>query len=182
LQRQRVDAGLTWATGRLTQTYRHKEQDQMEIALARIDDRLIHGQVVTAWLGAIGQCNEIIVCDDKAAKDTLIQNVIAMTKPPNISVRVLSVEGTIQDFKDKAEDSRRVMLITRGASAMLQLLEGGVEFDYLNLGGSGAGPGRTRYKKNISLTDEELATLREIEAKGVKIEIKMVPTDQPVSL
>lgn len=154
----------------------------MDIALARIDDRLIHGQIVTAWMGTIGQCDEILISDDKAATDSLLQSVLTMTKPPNIKLRVLTVEDTIQDFIDKVDDSRRVLLITRGPKAMLALLEGGVEFDYLNLGGMGAGPGRKRYKRNISLSDEELETLHKIKGMGVHIELKMVPSDPPATL
>lgn len=154
----------------------------MEIALARIDDRLIHGQVVTAWLNAIGKCDEILICDDSASTDKLIQQVLAMTKPPNMKLRVLSVDATIQDFIEKKSDPRRVLLITRGPGPMLRLLEGGVEMDYINLGGLGAGPGRKRHKKHVSLSDEELGVCREIEDKGVKIEIKMVPSDQGVTL
>lgn len=154
----------------------------MEIALARIDDRLIHGQVVTAWLRNIGKCDEILIADDSASTDKLIQQVLAMTKPPSMSLRVLSVADTIVDFREKAEDSRRVLLITRGPGAMLRLLEGGVEMDYINLGGMGAGPGRKLRTKAVSLNEEELETLRQIEGRGVKVEIKMVPSDQGVSL
>jgi mannose/fructose/N-acetylgalactosamine-specific phosphotransferase system component IIB len=155
---------------------------RMEIALARIDDRLIHGQVVTSWLKAIGRCDEILICDDSASTDKLIQQVLAMTKPPNMTLRVLSVEDTIRDFGEKLNDPRRVLLITRGPGAMLDLIEGGVEMDYINLGGLGSGPGRKMYKKHVSLSPDELESCRKIENKGVKIEIKMVPSDQGVTL
>lgn len=154
----------------------------MDIALARIDDRLIHGQVVTAWLGAIGTCDEILISDDKAATDSLLKNVLKMTKPPNITLRVLTVEDTIKDFSEKADDPRRVLLITRGPAAMLDLLEAGVEFDYVNLGGMGAGPGRKLFKRNISLSDEELEVLTKIKERGVTIELKMVPSDSAATL
>lgn len=154
----------------------------MEIALARIDDRLIHGQVVTAWLRSIGRCDEILICDDKAASDQLLQNVLAITKPPSHKLRVMTVEGTIQDFADKQADPRRVLLITRGPEAMLRLLESGIAIDYVNLGGMGAGPGRKRYKRNISISDDELAVLRKIEGHGATIELKMVPSDPPATL
>ncbi len=154
----------------------------MEIAHARIDDRLIHGQVVTAWIRAIGRCDEILICDDKTRQDAFLQQVLEMTKPPEMKLRVLSVEETIQDFKDKADDSRRVLLLTRGPSAMLTLLENGVSFTYLNLGGMGAGPDRKLYLKNISLSADELAVLHKIQNMGVRIELKMVPSDPAVEL
>ena len=154
----------------------------MEIALARVDDRLIHGQVVTAWLQHIGHCDEILVCDDKARKDQFLQQVLTMTKPPDKNLRVLSVDETIQDFKDKADDPRKVLLITRGPEQMLTLLQNGVSFTYLNLGGMGGGPGRTKLHRNISASDEEVKVLREIQSMGVKVELKMVPSDPAVDL
>ncbi|MGA9193122.1 MAG: PTS sugar transporter subunit IIB [Anaerolineales bacterium] len=154
----------------------------MEIALARVDDRLVHGQVVTAWLQHIGHCDEILVCDDKASKDQFLQQVLAVTKPPGMKLRVLSVDETIQDFKDKANDPRRVLLITRGPEQMLTLLQNGVAFDYLNLGGMGGGPGRTKLHRSISATEKEVAAMRQIQAMGVKVVLKMVPSDPAVEL
>ncbi len=152
----------------------------MDIALARIDDRLIHGQVVTAWLQTLGKCNEILICDDKARKDQFLQNVLKMTAPPNMALRVLSVDETIADFQAKSGDSRHVLLLTRGPEPMLRLLESGVPISYVNLGGMGAGPGRKNLHKSISLSAAEIDTLRQIQAKGVRIEIKMVPSDRGV--
>ena len=152
----------------------------MEIAHARIDDRLIHGQVVTAWLQAIGRCNEILICDDKARKDQFLQSVLKMTAPPNMALRVLSIDETIADFKEKVNDPRRVLLLARGPAPMLRLIEGGVPMTFLNLGGMGAGPGRSILHQNISVSQDEFEILRQIQAKGVKIELKMVPTDRGV--
>jgi PTS system mannose-specific IIB component len=154
----------------------------MDIAHARIDDRLIHGQVVTAWLNAIGKCNEILICDDKARKDQFLQQVLKMTAPPGMPIRVLSVDETIVDFQVKANDPRRVLLLTRGPGQMLRLLEGGVAMSYINLGGMGAGPGRRNLQKSVSVSEEDMNLFRQIMGKGVKIEIKMVPSDRGVDL
>ena len=152
----------------------------MDIALARIDDRLIHGQVVTAWMQVIGRCDEILICDDKTRKDQFLQQVLKLTAPPGKGLRVLSEEETVADFQAKANDPRRVLLLTRGPKSMLRLLESGVRFDYLNLGGMGAGPGRKTLHQNTAVTEEELAILKQIHAKGVRIELKLVPSERGV--
>lgn len=154
----------------------------MQIALARIDDRLIHGQVVTAWLQTIGPCDEILVCDDRARKDQFLQQVLMMTKPPDKSLRVLSIDETIAEFKSKADDHRRVLLITRGPEQMLTLVQNGVTIDHLNVGGMGGGSGRKKLHRNVSATDEEVETLRQIQALGVRVELKMLPSDSAVDL
>lgn len=149
----------------------------MEIALARVDDRLIHGQVVTAWLRQIGRCDEIIVCDDRVSRDPLTRQVIQMAKPPGLSVRVLSVEETLAEWEASRGDDRRVMLLTRGPGPMRQLLERGVAFDRLNLGGMAGGPNRRKLHNSVFVDDSELADLHQIMALGVPIDIRMVPTD-----
>ena len=154
----------------------------MIIALARVDDRLIHGQVVTAWLQAIGGCDEILICDDKTRNDPFLQQVLQLTAPPGKPLRVLSVEETVLDFQEKADDPRRVLLLARGPGQMLHLLEGGVAFDYLNLGGMGGGPGRKVLRRAISVSDEELDIFKQIQGKGVKVELKMVPSDRGIDL
>jgi PTS system mannose-specific IIB component len=75
-----------------------------------------------------------------------------------------------------------VLLITRGPEQMLKLLQNGVKFDYLNLGSMGGGGGRTKLHRSISATDEEVAILRQIQAMGVKVELKMVPSDPAIDL
>ncbi|MBI3732461.1 MAG: PTS sugar transporter subunit IIB, partial [Chloroflexi bacterium] len=145
-------------------------------------DRLIHGQVVTAWIRAIGRCDEILVCDDNTRKNTFLQQVLTMTAPPDIPLRILSEEETIKDFQEKANDPRRVLLLTRTPEPMLRLVTGGVPIDSLILGGMGAGPGRKPLHKWVSASDEELSALRQIQAKGVKVELKMVPGDRAIDL
>lgn len=152
----------------------------MNIAHARIDDRLIHGQVVTAWLRFIGRCDEILVCDDNTRKNKFLQDVLRMTAPPDKALRILSTDETVQDFQDKANDPRYVLLLTRGPESMLRLLQGGVQMSYVNIGGMGAGPGRKMIHKGVSVSEQELDMLRQIQTKGVKIELKMVPSDRGV--
>jgi mannose/fructose/N-acetylgalactosamine-specific phosphotransferase system component IIB len=150
----------------------------MDIALARIDDRLIHGQVVTAWLRAIGRCDEILICDDNTAKNDFLQQVLKMTAPPDKSLRILSIDGAIQDFRDKASDRRAVLLLARSPEPMLRLIENGVPITFINIGGMGAGPGRKMIHRGFSVSEDEIKTLRQIQAKGVKVEVRMVPADR----
>jgi PTS system mannose-specific IIB component len=154
----------------------------MEIAHARIDDRLIHGQVVTAWLQFIGRCDEILICDDKARKDQFLQQVLRMTAPPGMPIRVLSVEETLADFPARANDPRRILLLARGPAPFLRLIRGGVRIPYLNLGGMGAGPGRRNLHRSVSVSNEDLDVFQQIQNAGVRIEVKMVPSDRGIDL
>ena len=154
----------------------------MIIALARIDDRLIHGQVVTAWLQAIGKCDEILICDDKARTDELLRQVLRAAAPPGIAVRVLSIDETIAEFNHKADDPRRVLLLARSPEPMLRLIENGLAINHINLGGMGAGPGRRHVYRSVSLSEEDMNSLRRIQEKGVTVDLRMVPSDRGIDL
>ena len=152
----------------------------MDIALARIDDRLIHGQIVAAWLQAIGRCDEILVCDDPTRRDPFLRTVMETAAPPGLPVRVMTVDEAIAAFRAQPNSSRRVLLLTRGPVEMMRLIHGGVPVRQVNLGSMGSMPGRRSLFRYISASDEELAALREIHSQGVSIELKMVPSERGV--
>ena len=84
----------------------------MEVSVFRIDDRLIHGQVITAWI-AYADAKSIVVADDKAAKDEFTQSLLKMATPDSIQLKILSVEDAITYLKGD-EDAGKVWLLVRG--------------------------------------------------------------------
>ena len=112
-----------------------------EIVLARIDDRLIHGQVMTAWLQFTGG-NHIVIVDDATAGDEFTKSIIVLAKEPQ---------------------------------TYWQLIEKGVTFDEIIIGGMGARKDRKTFHKNISASEEEKETFRKIVAQNVKMKIHVIP-------
>lgn len=147
-----------------------------QVVLARIDDRFIHGQVVTKWLQYVGGCDEIFISDHAMRQDAFLQTVMEMAAPPGIKLRVYSLEETIQAFQEMGpEDRRRIMLLLRDPRAALRLIEENVPIQELNVGGMGAGPGRVPLYRNISASQEEISLLQAIQDKGVKVGLRVVP-------
>lgn len=151
------------------------------IALVRIDDRLIHGQVVVKWLRHLG-CRLILVADDELWHDTFMQNVLRLAAPAGVQVRVVPVHGAARQLNLNGEQEPRVLLLLRSPQAALALLEDGVSFGEVNLGGLGAGPGTVRLYKSVSANDQQLAALRKIQSRGVRVYAQMVPEERPVEL
>ncbi|MFQ5944661.1 MAG: PTS system mannose/fructose/N-acetylgalactosamine-transporter subunit IIB [Anaerolineae bacterium] len=147
-----------------------------EVVLARIDDRFIHGQVVTKWLQHVGGCDEILIADDTMDKDPFLQSVMAMAAPPGINLRVEGVDRAIAHLLS-SDPGRgpRILLLMRGPETALSLLKGGVPLRQLNVGSMGAAPDRRRLYREISASDEEVALLQEIEAHGVPVRLQVVP-------
>lgn len=147
----------------------------MPISLVRIDDRLIHGQVATTWVN-VKSIEQILLINDKLATDPVQQKIVTLTAPAGIKVLIFSVDKFIEVAKT-TEIKRRTMLILTTSTDVLRLLEGGVAFDHLNVGGMRLWEGRTRYTKALSCTTEEEDAFRRIVAKGVEVEVQMVPND-----
>ncbi len=150
------------------------------ISLARIDDRLIHGQVVIKWIRAV-PCEEILVCDDQVRADSFLQRVLSLAAPPTARLTVQSVAESLSYLADKGS-SPRVMLLMKAPCTALALLRGGVWFDKLNVGGMAAGPGTKRLYKSISATLEQIAELKEIRRLGVRIMLQTVPEPEESAL
>jgi PTS system mannose-specific IIB component len=153
----------------------------VSLQLVRIDDRLIHGQVVAGWLRALG-ARRIVVVDDATARDEFLREVITLAAPSGVPVEVLDVaSGAVRCIELAAEPEPAIVLV-RSPRTVLSLRQAGVPIEVVDLGGLGAGPGRRRLHKTISVSPEELAELRQLEQLGTRVEIRIVADDRPVSL
>lgn len=84
----------------------------MEVSVFRIDDRLIHGQVITAWI-AYADAKSIVVADDKAAKDEFTQSLLKMATPDSIQLKILSVEDAITYLKGDEDAGKSIVTCQR---------------------------------------------------------------------
>ena len=152
----------------------------MSLRLVRVDDRLIHGQVVAVWLRAIG-ADRIVIVDDKTAHDEFLREVLLLAAPRGTPVEVYALAEGAPRVIELAAASDAVFVLMRTPITALRLREAGATFGVLNVGGLGAGPGRRPFYKNISATEEELAAMRTLEAMGTKVELRIVADDRPVA-
>lgn len=146
------------------------------IKLARIDDRLIHGQVITSWIRQ-NNIEIIVIVDDNIAKDKVQLSILKMATPPGLKVYALTEQGYVERHKKGVLDNYSTMLIFADVKAVLNVINSGVEIKVLNLGGISKKPNRTNYTKTINLTDEERDILLEISDKGVMFDTRQVITD-----
>ena len=152
----------------------------MSLKLVRVDDRLIHGQVVAVWLRAVG-ADHIVIVDDKTADNDFVKEVLILAAPEGAPVEVLHVDEATERLTQLTGAEGGTFVLVRSPLTALRLLEHGVTFGVLNLGGLGAGPGRHQLYRNISASDEEVTALRAIEAHGTRVEIQIVPDDRAVA-
>jgi len=145
------------------------------LVLLRVDDRLIHGQVMTAWLKVI-PAKEIMVIDDQVANDDFMKTVIMMSAPSGIVVSVNSVQEAIKKFNEGL--NVRTIALVKTPLTIKKMIEQGAMFDTVNIGGLGMAPGRRPLFKNISASQEERDALKEMIDKGIKVKIQIIPSEK----
>lgn len=148
-----------------------------EILLCRVDDRLIHGQVMTTWLQYSGG-NHILVVDDPTAADEFTSSIMRMSVPAGIGLDVTSTRdapGVIA-----AAGNARMVLLARGPGTFLELLEAGVAIKQVIIGGMGSSRERSRFYRNIQASPQERDQMRALVAHGVDVTIWIVPTDKSI--
>ena len=153
----------------------------MPIELHRVDDRLIHGQVVVGW-GQPLALGLIALVDDAIAGSEWEQELYRVALPPEIDVRFASVEQAAQDWASWNADPRPAILLTGSIDAMILLAERVPGIRAVNLGGVHQGAGRRERLRYLFLTPSEEQALAALAARGVEITARDVPTARPVPL
>ena len=153
----------------------------MSVVLFRIDDRLIHGQVVVGW-GQATQAGFIVLVDDEVRVSDWEQELYRMGVPPSVDVEFASLAEAIGKVPIWEADARKGIVLTGDLETMAALCAGAPSVRTVNVGGVHFRAGRTERLRYVYLTDEEAASLRRLAASGVEVTAQDVPTVSPVPL
>jgi mannose/fructose/N-acetylgalactosamine-specific phosphotransferase system component IIB len=152
------------------------------IVLCRIDDRLIHGQVVIGWGRALS-IDLIVLVDDLVAASDWEQELYRMAVSPEIEVRFLTVAQAANQMGDLKSNGRRGLVLTGDLETMVALRLASPDVVHeINLGGIHHRPGRRERLPFLYLTDQELRSLQDLEAGGAVITAQDLPTTPRVAL
>jgi len=147
------------------------------IAFLRIDSRLIHGQVVEAWLPGL-KVARVVVADDEAAHSPLMKIAMGLAVPPELEVDIQPLAEV--PFEKIASDPVRTLLLLRDVPALLEARRRGLPLARVNLGNVHHGPMRRQVSTSVFLTAEEMGQLQTLHDDGVDIEARGVPSEKPV--
>ena len=146
----------------------------MKITTFRIDDRLIHGQVVTAWI-AHSDAKQILVADDAAAKDALQQSLLKMATPKKVDLKIMSLEDANQLIQNDESDTKTLLLV-RGPKQALYLIDSCSDVKSINVGNINMKKGKRKILGNCWLNEEEEKDIRLL-AEKVEVEVRAVPNE-----
>lgn len=153
----------------------------MGIQLYRIDDRLIHGQVVVGW-GQPLNIRFLVLVDDMVAGSDWEKDLYRMAVPPEMEVIFNDVSSAIREHSRYATDPRPGLILTGDIGSMYRLVKGVKAIGSVNLGGIHHRAGRSEKLRYIFLTPDEENQLRELEAAGVEVTAQDVPSSRAVPL
>lgn len=147
-----------------------------EWGLVRIDDRLIHGQVIAVWVKH-KNFSRIQIVDDVVAADSFLVDVLRLAAPVGLDVIAESITDSIQSLKAD-ESPETTMILVKHPTTVRRLYDEGIIFSELNIGGMGMAPGRKNVFKNTSISKEEYQILKSLQDDGVKITFLSVPGEK----
>lgn len=154
----------------------------MGIVLYRVDERLIHGQVVVGW-GVRLRPDRIVVVDDELADSAWEQELYAMGLPAEMEANFVAVDTAIDRLPAWQAGDERVVILTRDIATMDRVARSGLlQGSEVNIGGIHHAPGRTRVLRYVFLSDDERHELRELSRQGVRVTARDLPGAQPVDL
>lgn len=152
----------------------------MSTAVIRIDNRLVHGQILESWVPFL-KASCIIVVSDQVAGDLFRESVIKMAIPRDIDVYVFGIEGFSEwHALGKCDDDRTIVLFSDIAD-VLRAYRRGVRFGKLNVGNVHDGEGKCRLSSSIFLNDQEITELTMLADSGIDVEIRCVPRDKSLN-
>jgi mannose/fructose/N-acetylgalactosamine-specific phosphotransferase system component IIB len=149
------------------------------ISLVRVDNRLIHGQVVEAWLPHL-RVSRVAVADDEAAGSPLIRAAMALAVQSAIEVLIQPLER--MDFAALSRDAVRTLVLVREVAGAAFARGHGLSMPELNLGNVHFASGRRQVSPSVFLSADELAALQALSAAGVRVEARAVPSEHLLEL
>lgn len=152
----------------------------MSIVLTRIDSRLVHGQVLEAWVPHV-KADCIVVANDEVAGTAFQCAVMQAAVPSSIKLIIGSLEETAGILNSADLMKKRVLLLLASSEDALKVRQLGVAYERLNLGNMHSGSGKARYSCTIALDEGDIENLEQIEGHGVKVVSQCVPADREQS-
>jgi PTS system mannose-specific IIB component len=153
----------------------------LPVILARIDDRLIHGQVTVAW-GSWLEPDRIILVNDEVATTQWRRDLYAEADSLGAAVSVLTADEFLARYEEGCWRNERIILIVESAADMRDLIDGGFDIDEVNVGGMHFSQGKREILSYVYVDEDDVRSMLEIAERGVRLTAQDVPQSQSIDL
>jgi fructose-specific PTS system IIB component len=148
----------------------------MKIVLARIDDRFIHGQVLTRWIKT-NAADRIIIVSDEVAADEMRKTLILSVAPSNVKASAVSISKMTKAFHSPRYQDTTSMLLFESPADIVALVQAGVPIETVHVGGMRFANDRKQITKSVSVTEKDIDAFEKLHELGVKLELRQLPSD-----
>ncbi len=148
----------------------------MPILLARIDDRLIHGQVVVGWAQSL-KIEHIIVVNDEIVNNDMQKFLFRMATPSDINLSFFTIQETAEKIKNRFFDNENIMMLFKSPEDVYKLLKNGGRIGEINIGGMHFAKDKIQLFDAIFVDSYDVEMFEKIKQLNVTLEVRMVPTD-----
>lgn len=146
----------------------------MPILLYRVDERLIHGQVVVGWGNRL-KFDQIVLVNDQVAQNTWERELYLACVPPEIKATILSVDEGVERILQNGFEGKKAVILVDSPFEILRMVEKGVKIDSVNVGGVHFKTNRKKILPYLYLSPEEISAFMKIISAGIKCECRDVP-------
>lgn len=153
----------------------------MGIVLARLDQRLVHGIVVTQWASTTN-AERIMVINDLLAVDENRKTTMRLSKPAGTGMSLIDYKTAVANFKLGKYDNHRVLLVVDSPTILIKLAEDGIAFDEVDVGIVFDASYRTKYTTHVSLSTQELSELKTLQNYGKSVYLQFSPQDKKIDV
>jgi mannose/fructose/N-acetylgalactosamine-specific phosphotransferase system component IIB len=153
----------------------------MQVQLFRIDDRLIHGQVVLGWAKYLGS-DLVILCDDEVAQNDWEKELYLSCVPNDLEARIMNIRDASDFLNNGSPEKRKIIVLIKSPATLRQFIESGYIPERVNIGGMHYGENRKKILPYVFLSDEDISDLKVCHQKGISIYCQDVPNAKIHSL
>lgn len=148
------------------------------LKIVRLDDRLVHGQIINNWC-TYEDITEIIVVNKEVASNEMRKTIIEMSVPEGINIQFCDVSDALDIYEEECE-YESLMIVFGNPFEILEFIEMGGKLKSINIGGMSFKKGRRRCSTAVYVSEEEMEVLKKIGDKNIELETRILPTDKSI--
>ncbi len=148
----------------------------MSITLIRIDDRLIHGQVIQGWVRH-QKIQKIFVCNDEVAGDEMRKTLMEIAVPANLKIAILSIDKVVKAAQEVQFTKERTLFLFSNPRDLVKFVDSGIMVKSVNIGAMHFSSGKRHILETVSVDEDDVLAFQELAKRGIELEVRAVPTD-----
>ena len=148
----------------------------MAIKIVRIDDRLIHGQIVQGWLKTV-DVDKILIVSDEVANDEMQQILLSMAVPSSVKLVIKNIKDASYEIANEVYEKDKLMILFSNPQDIVRMIDNGIKFQSVNIGGMHYAHGKKQLLSNLSVDRNDVEAFLKLINCGIELETRALPQD-----